>query len=119
MVAVSSVYHGFDGVEVNIPLWPKIRRSQYSHTEVLLHFANKFKRVIILQVAVFVQMQLNVTAGFDGGRFATDLSHFAENADGAVGELLEVRGRDAGSGFGHDNCCLRDGVVVVVQLLVC
>lgn len=97
MVAVCSVYHGFDGVEVcvfssqeidddddndeietredwekttkkkkgakhkcersvryhtNIPLWPKIRRCQYSHTEILLHFSNKFKRVVVLKVAV-------------------------------------------------------------------
>lgn len=36
----------------NIPLWPKIRRCQYSHTEILLHFSNKFKRVVVLKVAV-------------------------------------------------------------------
>lgn len=63
-------------------------------------------------------MQLHLTAGFDGGRFATDLSDFAENADGAVGELLEVGSSDAGSGFGHDGCCLRDGVVVDGLLMV-
>lgn len=66
----------------------------------------------------FIQMQLHLTAGFDGGRFATDLSDFAENADGAVGELLEVGSGDAGSGFGHDGCCLRDGVVVDGLLMV-
>lgn len=66
----------------------------------------------------FIQMQLHLTAGFDGGRFATDLSDFAENADGAVGELLEVGSGDTGSGFGHDGCCLRDGVVVDGLLMV-
>lgn len=63
-------------------------------------------------------MQLHLTASFDGGRLATDLSDFAENADGAVGELLKVGSGDTGSGFGHDGCCLRDGVVVDGLLMV-
>lgn len=42
-----------------------------------------------------VEMQRDGAVGVDGCLFAADLAHFAYDADGAVGELLQVGGGDA------------------------
>jgi len=49
-----------------------------------------------------VQENADLSSGIDGRLLAAQLAHFAQDADGLVGELLEVRGGDAGGGFGHD-----------------
>lgn len=46
-------------------------------------------------------MKSNVAACIDCCRLATDLADFAQDADGLVGELLEVLGIDARRCFGH------------------
>lgn len=51
-----------------------------------------------------VQVDADLTASVDGRLLAAQLAHFAEDADGLVGELLEVGGRDAGGDFCHFRC---------------
>jgi hypothetical protein len=58
--------------------------------------------VVLFFQTYAVQENANLTSGVDCCLLATDLAHFAQDADGLVGELLEVRGGDAGGCFGHD-----------------
>lgn len=46
------------------------------------------------------EVNVDGAAGFDGGGFAAEGRDFAEDADGLVGEGLEVFGIYAGGGFG-------------------
>lgn len=46
------------------------------------------------------KMDVDGAVGVDGGGFAAQGGDFAEDADGLVGEGLEVFGVDAGGGFG-------------------
>lgn len=47
-----------------------------------------------------VQKYIYAPARVDGGRFSAQRHHFAQDADGLVGEGVEVLGVDARGGFG-------------------
>ena len=55
-------------------------------------------------VTYAVQKDVDLAACVDGRLFAAQLADFAEDADGLVGELLEVGSGDAGGCFGHCGC---------------
>lgn len=48
-----------------------------------------------------VQMHVDLTASIYGGFFASQLCDLAQDADCAVGELLQIGGVDTRSLFGH------------------
>ena len=50
-------------------------------------------------------MACDLAVGVDGACVATDLSDFAQDAYGAVRELLEIEGGDAGRCFRHRLRC--------------
>jgi len=58
-----------------------------------------------VKVATYaVQEDADLAACVDSRLFAAQLADFAEDADGLVGELLEVGSGDAGGCFGHCGC---------------
>lgn len=78
-------------------LWSKTGRL------ILSCFASAWDQGV--RVATYaVQEDADLAACVDSRLFAAQLADFAEDADGLVGELLEVGSGDAGGCFGHCGC---------------
>lgn len=102
----------------------EIRRGEHAHAQILVDLSNDFDSIVEIKVGILrfesahgakeaqpdeaetypVQVEVDAAVGVDGGLFAAQLRHLAEDADGLVGELLEQRRVDAGSLVGHVGC---------------
>jgi len=101
----------------------KIRRCEDAHAQITIDLANDFDGIVQGKVGVLlgsqyaepgrnsgarptypVQVQVDGSAGVDGGLLTAQLRHLAEDAHSLVSELLEVACSDTGSLFGHGGC---------------
>jgi hypothetical protein len=86
--------------------WLSCKCDSYKFTISTVAHRKKLRLSSITKVgrAYPIQMNINLASRVDGRLLASQLADFADDADGAVGELLEVLRIDARSRFGgHDS----------------